>query len=137
MRGNNKSPFKYTRSLSSSDERLSLIEESSVLDARINFICLDFPSFLEHMDEFDGASEEELDQAMDKYVSEIINAKVTIEQDEGTMTLPQVFQTYKSDFGNTTENIIDFIFKYFDSDIDMDTVLQLIEEKSLTIQYEE
>ena len=89
------------------------------------------------MDEFDGASEEELDQAMDKYVSEIINAKVTIEQDEGTMTLPQVFQTYKSDFGNTTENIIDFIFKYFDSDIDMDTVLQLIEEKSLTIQYEE
>ena len=89
------------------------------------------------MDEFDGASKEELDQAMDKYFSEIINAKVTIDQDEGTVTLPQVFQTYKNDFGSSIENIISFIFKLFDSDIDMDTVLQLIEEKDLTIQYEE
>lgn len=71
-----------------SDERLSLIEESSVLDARINFICLDYPSFLEHMDKFEGNSEEELNQSMDKYVSEIINAKVNIDQDEGTVTLP-------------------------------------------------
>ena len=79
LRGNQKSPFNYTRSLGVNDERLSLIDDSSVLDARVNFICLDFPSFLEHMDEFDGSSEEDLDQAMDKYVSEIINAKVSID----------------------------------------------------------
>ena len=65
-----------------------MIEDSSVLDARTNFICLDYPSFLEHMDEFDGTSEEDLDQSMDKYVSEIINAKVNIDLDEGTITLP-------------------------------------------------
>ena len=40
------------------------------------------------MDEFDGTSEEDLDQSMDKYVSEIINAKVNIDLDEGTITLP-------------------------------------------------
>ena len=40
------------------------------------------------MDKFEGNSEEELNQSMDKYVSEIINAKVNIDQDEGTVTLP-------------------------------------------------
>ena len=40
------------------DQRLNLIKESHVLDARINFICLDYPNFIDHMDQFDADSEE-------------------------------------------------------------------------------
>ena len=53
------------------------------------------------------------------------------------MTVPQVFETYKSDFGGSDESIISFIFKYLESDIDLETVLQMLEDKTLTIQYEE
>ena len=74
------------------------------------------------MDKFEGTSEEELDQSMDKYVSEIINAKVNIDQDEGVITLPQVFEAYKNDFGGTEEAMITFIFKYLECDIDLETV---------------
>ena len=69
------------------------------------------------MDEFDGSSEEKLEECIEKYVTEIINAKVEIDLDEEmTMTLPRVFETYKTDFGNSEENIITFVFKYLDSE---------------------
>ena len=46
-------------------------------DGRINFVCLDFPDAVEHMDNF--PSEDELSDRLDKFVTEILNAKVNIE----------------------------------------------------------
>lgn len=132
-----KSPFNYTRSLGINDERLSLIQATELLDVRINFVCLDYPNFIEHMDEFDGSSEEALEQALEQYVSEIVNAKMEIDSDEGTISLPRILETYKPDFGGTNESLLTFVFKYYESEIELDTVLQMVENNKLIINYED
>ena len=41
-------------------------------------MCLDFPDIVEHVDSF--KSEEDLNDSLDQYVAEILNAKVNIDQ---------------------------------------------------------
>ena len=47
------------RVMGSSDERLDILNDW--VDPRINFVCLDYPNFLEHIDSFDGSSSENLE----------------------------------------------------------------------------
>ena len=47
------------RVMSSNDERLSILNDW--VDPRVNFVCLDYPNFLEHIDSFDGSSSESLE----------------------------------------------------------------------------
>jgi hypothetical protein len=87
-------------------------------DPRINFVCLDYPNFLEHIDPMDGSSNEKLDDCLDQFVSEILNAKVVIDMDQGEITLPQVLEEYKADFGTTEDNILEFVFHYLEEEYD-------------------
>jgi len=69
------------------------------MDPRINFVCLDFPTFVEHVDVFQGKDEEEYFQCLETFVGEIINAKVSIDTMQGEICLPQLMKTYLEDFG--------------------------------------
>jgi hypothetical protein len=76
LRGNKKSPHAYfQRSLSWNDPKVQLVKELN--DGRINFVCLDFPDIVEHTDSF--ASEDDLNERLDQFVAEILNAKVNID----------------------------------------------------------
>lgn len=46
-------------------------------DPRVNFVCLDFPEAIEHIDVFQG--EEDLYEKLDSFVSELINEKVNVD----------------------------------------------------------
>jgi len=56
-------------------------------DGRINFVCLDFPDIVEHTDTF--ISEEDLNERLDKFVAEILNAKVNVDTVQAEVTLPK------------------------------------------------
>jgi len=112
------------------------LQESRFLDARVNFVCLDYPNFLEHMDEFDGSTEETLEEGLEKYVSEIVNAKVEIDTDEGQIKLPQVLETYRADFGGTDQAILQFVFRYLETEYEIEAILQMVDNKNITVTFE-
>ena len=81
-------------------------------DGRINFVCSDFPDIVEHTDSF--ASEDDLNERLDQFVAEILNAKVNIDTIQSEVTLPKVLNMYKYDFCNgSDEGILRFVFKYY------------------------
>jgi hypothetical protein len=121
LRNNIKAPLFYMRSLGSNDQRLNLLRNH--WDPRINFVCLDYPTFLEHIDPLDGSSAEALDEDLDKFVSEIVNAKVNIDTDQGSITLPQVMDDYRADFGGSDDKLLEFIFHYLEEEYDLETIL--------------
>lgn len=49
--------------LKSNDTKLEILKDFN--DPRINFVCLDYPNFLEHIDPFDGSSEDKLDECLE------------------------------------------------------------------------
>ena len=63
------------RALSWGDPKAQFIKELN--DGRINFVCADFPDIVEHTDSF--ASEDDLNERLDQFVTEILNAKVNID----------------------------------------------------------
>ena len=63
------------------------------------------------MDSF--PSDETLDEKLDSFVTEILNAKVNIDQMQGEVALPKMMHTYKDDFGGSDEAILRFVFRYF------------------------
>ena len=117
-----KAPYSYMRSMNSNDNRLNILS-GYVYDPRINFICLDYPDFLEHIDSFDGSTEEKLDECIEQFVSEIINAKVNIDTDQGEISLPKVLEIYKADFGGTDDAVLQFVFHYLEDEFDYDSIL--------------
>ena len=68
LRNNKKAPVNYMKTLSSNDDRLNILR--NVQDPRINFICLDYPTCLEHIDKIDGSSEDALEESLNNYVKE-------------------------------------------------------------------
>ena len=86
LRNNRRAPDFFLRAMNSNDERLGII--SGVEDPRLLFICLDLPSFIEHIDPIDGSSPESLDRSIGDYVREILNEKVKIDLDEKEVELP-------------------------------------------------
>ncbi len=109
-------------------------------DGRINFVCLDFPDIVEHTDSF--ASEDDLNERLDQFVAEILNAKVNIDTIQGEINLPKVLNIYKYDFCNgSDEGILRFVFRYFncqqEADIDEETLIrEVCVKKSIIIRYE-
>ena len=63
LRQNKQSPFKESKSLTSSDERLKLLQ--GFQDPRILFVCLDYPECLEQIDSFEGLTYESLYEELD------------------------------------------------------------------------
>ena len=127
LRGNKRSPHSYIhRALSWGDPKAQYIKELN--DGRINFVCSDFPDIVEHTDSF--TSEDSLNDSLDQFVSEILNAKVNIDTIQGEITLPKVLNTYKYDFCNgADEGMLRFVFKYFSCsgsgvDVDEETVIR-------------
>ena len=68
-------------------------------------------------------------------MTEIINAKVNIDLEEG-ITLPAVLSTYRQDFGGTDDEILLFVFRYLEEDFDYDVVSKMVQDKSVFIKYE-
>lgn len=96
LRNNMKAPFYYMRSLNSSDERVQLL--SNFFDPRIDFVCLDYPYCLELIDAFTGSTDEELDQELENFVTNVFESSVSIDIDQKEIQLPKTFQTYAVDF---------------------------------------
>ena len=80
-------------------------------DARINFICNDFPDLVEFIQDF--PNQQTLDQKLEYIFDEVVNDKVEINTNQKIIILPKLCQTYKDDFGSSDENILRFVFKYF------------------------
>ena len=103
-------------------------------DPRINFICLDFPDFVEHIQVIEGEDMEQAKESMNSFVGEIINAKVGYNAVHGELAVPKLMDTYKDDFGGTDINLLEFIYQYLDSpEIEIRQAEQQINEKSLFI----
>jgi hypothetical protein len=55
---------------------------SDFFDPRINFICLDYPDCLELIDSFEGENEDKLDEELEKFVLNVIEAQVNIDLEQ-------------------------------------------------------
>lgn len=134
LRGNTAKPGHIMRVLNQSDSKTKILPRWIQRDPRINFICLDFPDFVEHIQVIVGENQEELYDSLNTFVGEIINAKVTINVVYGEFAVPKLMETYKEDFGGTDENLLEFIYQYYDNpEIEMNRAFQQIAEKSLWI----
>lgn len=58
LRGNKCKPGYMMRVLSTSDQKTMILPRSIQGDPRINFICLDFPDFVEHIDAIRGEDQD-------------------------------------------------------------------------------
>ena len=99
-------------------------------------VCLDYPQVIEHIDLF--PSERELDERLDTFVSEIINAKVTYDPIHDAFIVPKAFQTYSNDFGGSEREILRFIFRYFNSEdiCEEKAMKEICDKKSILIKYD-
>ena len=101
LRNNIKSPSNYFWTLSSSDERLNIL--NGYFDQRILFVCLDYPEFLEQIDCFTGSDEDLLEDELNNFMVNILESKINIDLDNNEIIIPLVFKTYAADFSNSEE----------------------------------
>ena len=128
LRGNKCKPGHMMRVLSTSDPKTNILPRSIQGDPRVNFVCLDFPDFVEHIEAIRGEDQDELGKSLDDFVGEILNAKVNMtNQLNGSIAVPNLVMTYRSDFGKTDQSIIEFIYPYLDNpELKMNEILQQI-----------
>ena len=88
------------------------------------------------MDSF--PTDESLDEKLDSFVTEILNAKVNIDSMQGEITLPKLMHVYKDDFGGNDEAILRFVFRYYQgADVDEETIIkEVCSRRSMMIRYE-
>ena len=116
-------PGALLRTLNSNDPRAKFITEENY-DLRSIFLCLDLPQTLEHVAWFNGA--DSMDQNFDPFLTEFLNTKVEFDPINGEITLPNIFETYYYDFGGTDEDIIKFIWNWFENtEYSLDKMLQI------------
>jgi hypothetical protein len=77
-------------------------------------VCLDYPDFIEHVQPILGSSQEELDETLDKFVGEMINAKVEINVINRQIKMPRLFETYRADFSKDSQAVLEFIYRYLE-----------------------
>jgi serine/threonine protein kinase len=129
LRGNKKPPGSYTRVFYSGDPRNMLPNYS---DPRVLLICRDFPSPLVKLIDFCGRSEELLDEKTEEFCNREVCLNLAIDE----LILPKVFQTYISDFGNSEELVLRWIWRYFTAcKNSIDEVLQLVKKQKIYILY--
>lgn len=122
LRNNRRPPDAFLSAMSSTDERLGII--SGIEDPRLNFICLDSPNFVEHIDPIEGNNLDGLDRSIQDYVSEFLNEKVKIDLDEKEITLPHIMDAYRKDFGDGTDvDLVSFVLPYLDQKLGSEDML--------------
>lgn len=121
LRGNKKKPGNCLSTLSYSDPKTLLLSNTIHKDPRINFICLDFPDFVEHIEVIHGEDQDQLNQSLNEFVGEILNAKVVVNLMNDEFVVPALVKTYRDDFGGSDQSIIEFIYGYLENpDISLD-----------------
>lgn len=112
IRGNKKKPGSILKTFNVNDEKAQFIPEECY-DRRAIFLCLDLPQVLEHIAWFDGVTS--MDENYTPYLKEFLNSKVAFDPITKELTLPSIFETYYYDFGNSNEDIIKFIWNWFEN----------------------
>ena len=101
-------------------------------------MCLDYPDFIEHVQAITGSGKDELNESLDTFVGEIINAKVQINPMDKEIKVPRVFESYLSDFGRDNKAVLEFIFRYLEEpELDFDQcVEEVVVKRNIYILYE-
>jgi NIMA (never in mitosis gene a)-related kinase len=129
LRGNRKPPGSYTRVFYNGDIRNMLPNYN---DPRILLVCRDFPSPLQTIIDFFGRSEEMLDEKTEEFCNREVCLNLAIDE----LVLPKVFQTYAQDFGNSEEQVLRWVWRYFTAcKTSIEEVLQLIKKQRVYILY--
>ena len=90
--------------MANTDARLRLMTNVSVLtfnllqdalDARVNFVCLDYPAYIEQIEIFSAQTTDELRDNLDSFIAEVLDCTVNIDMVQGGITLPALMQVYK------------------------------------------
>ena len=103
-------------------------------DPKVLFICFDFPEVPIHIECFDDP--DTLDEKFDLFLSEYFNTKVEIDTVNQDISLPHVFNSYKSDFGSTNESILKYIWKWYNnSQFELSEIIKLINKNNLIIKF--
>jgi len=132
IRGNRKKPGAILRTLNANDPKAQYIKPENY-DLRAIFLCLDLPQTLEHIAWFN--TPESLCKNFDPFLKEFLNTKVEFDPINNELTLPNIFETYFYDFGGTNEDLIKFIWNWFDNtDYSWEKMLK-IWKTSLKINY--
>lgn len=134
LRANKKPSNSFFRILSDKDERTQLLD--GLYDPRILFLCLDMPQAPEHIECFDDP--DTLEEKLDYFLGEYFNVKIEIDTMNEEITLPRVIETYKGDIGGTDEQVLKFIWNWYQSgEFELDQVIKLVNRKTLMIRYED
>ena len=110
LRNNMKEPGKFWPYLSAADVRLTLLE--GFMDPRILLVCIDLPEFVECIDSFKGATDDDLDKELDNYAETALESAVNFDLDQNEIQLPKMFQKYIGDFQSNVSNVIEFVLRY-------------------------
>ena len=125
LRGNKIKPGNMVKTLSNVDPKTQLIPTSIHGDPRTNFICLEFPAFIEHIDSINGENQDQLNESLNNFVGEILNAKVIFNTIRDEIAVPNFILTYRNDFGKSDRSIIEFIYRYLEKpEIDMNKAIK-------------
>ena len=117
LRNNRRPPDAFLSAMSSTDERLGII--SGIEDPRLNFICLDSPNFVEHIEPIEIGNLDGLESSIKDFVGEFLNEKVKIDLEEKEIILPHIMDEYRKDFGDGTDvDLVSFVLPYLDQKFD-------------------
>lgn len=105
-------------------------------DPRIDFICLDYPNCLEYIDSFTGNTDQELDEELENFTSNVIESSVNVNFDQNEITLPKILQVYSVDFESNESTILQFVFRYIEGDNDIMEILEQVKNKQILLKYE-
>jgi hypothetical protein len=134
LRGNKKKPGAFFKVISGSDDRTKLLD--GLCDPKIIFLCLDLPEVPEHIDCFDDP--DTLNEKFDGFLAEYFNVKVEIDTMNEEISLPKVMEKYKSDLGGSDENLLSFIWEYYqNNEFELDHIIKLVNKRNMIIKYEE
>lgn len=71
---------------------------------------------MEHIQVISGDDKDDLNESIDNFVGEIINAKISFNVVHSELVVPKLMETYKQDFGEGTDlDLLNFIYKYIDN----------------------
>lgn len=118
LRSNKPKPGSFFKHVKTSDQRLYFLPQKmqGEIDPRINFVCRDYPQFVDMIEVFNGSTSDQLNETLDNFCSDEVNSKVTIDLISEGFTLPAVMQQYRSDFGGTDRTLLEFIYNYLKDD---------------------
>mmetsp|Transcript_2750 Transcript_2750/g.2389 ORF Transcript_2750/g.2389 Transcript_2750/m.2389 type:complete len:176 (+) Transcript_2750:889-1416(+) len=95
LRNNKKSPSAYFfKNLSASDSRANLVH---VDDPRVVLVLLDENQVPKRLETF---TSKDTDEKLDKHCKNLLSSTVIYDPNENELIIPNIFKTYKGDFGN-------------------------------------